>query len=239
MNETPLTPTERDRDLRDTLLARNKIWSEQMHQQNPGLFTQLAQHQQPFCVWIGCSDSRVPPDLITGTMPGDMFIHRNVANMVVHTDMNLMSVLDYGVSVLGINNIIVCGYYGCGGVKAALGPELGGLAGTWVRHIRDVLRLHREELDEIADAGVRADRLVELNVMEQVFDLSRTVVVRDAWAHGRPVKLHGWVYRLTDGRITDLGVTLDAPIDDTTRMSTEETLRRMLNGGRAVAGQRP
>ena len=238
MNETPLTTTERDRDLRATLLSRNKAWSDQMHQQNPGLFTQLAKHQQPFCIWIGCSDSRVPPDLITGTMPGDMFIHRNVANMVVHTDMNLMSVLDYGVSVLKINNIIVCGHYGCGGVKAAMGPELGGLAGTWVRHIRDVIRLHRHELDELGDAEARADRLVELNVMEQVFDLSRTVVVRDAWAQGRPVKLHGWVYRLTDGLITDLDVTLDAAIDDTTRRSTEETLRGLLNGGRVAAAAR-
>ncbi len=239
MNETPLTTTERDRDLREALLARNRAWSEQMHQQNPGLFAKLAEHQQPFCIWIGCSDSRVPPDLITATMPGDMFIHRNVANMVVHTDMNLMSVLDYGVSVLKINNIIVCGHYGCGGVKAAMGPELGGLAGTWVRHIRDVIRLHRHELDEIADEVARADRLVELNVVEQVFDLSRTVVVRDAWAQGRPLKLHGWVYRLTDGLITDLGTTLDQPIDDTARMSTVDTLRRMLNGGHAVAGQRP
>ncbi len=231
MKHTPLTPTERDRDLRDTLLARNREWSEQMHEENPGLFTELAKHQQPFCVWIGCSDSRVPPDVITGTMPGDMFIHRNVANMVVHTDMNVMSVVDYGVSVLGINNIIVCGHYGCGGVKAALGPELGGLAGTWVRHIRDVIRLHRAELDEITDDTARADRLVELNVMEQVFDLSRTVVVRDAWTSGRPVKLHGWVYRLADGLIHDLGMTLDRPIDDTARVSAEDALRRQLNGG--------
>jgi len=206
-----------------------------MHQQNPGLFAKLAEHQQPFCIWIGCSDSRVPPDLITGTMPGDMFIHRNVANMVVHTDMNLMSVLDFGVSVLKINNIIVCGHYGCGGVKAAMGPELGGLAGTWVRHIRDVIRLHRDELDELGDDATRGDRLVELNVMEQVFDLSRTVVVRDAWASGRPVKLHGWVYRLTDGLITDLGTTIEAPIEDTTRVSTVETLRRLLNGGHEAA----
>ena len=140
-------------------------------------------------------------------MPGDMFIHRNIANMVVHTDMNLLSVLDYGVNALGIDHIIVCGHYGCGGVKAAMGDEFGGLAANWVRNIRDVARIHHGEMSAIHDDQRRFDRLVELNVGEQVYHLSRTVVLRDAWAKGRPIQVHGWVYSLNDGLIKDLGVT--------------------------------
>lgn len=211
--DTPGTPFHRNHDLEATLLARNREWSCRMQRENPNLFAELARHQQPFCLWIGCSDSRVPPDLITGTMPGDMFIHRNVANMVVHTDMNLMSVVDYGVSVLGINDIIVCGHYGCGGVKAAMGPEFGGLAATWVRHVRDVIRLRQAELSAIADEEARFDRLVELNVIEQVYDLSRTIVMREAWDAGRPVKIHGWVYCLSNGLITDLNVSIAGPVN--------------------------
>ena len=148
-----------------------------------------------------------PPDQITGTMPGDMFIHRNIANMVVHTDMNMLSVVDYGVNAPGIDHIIVCGHYSCGGVKAAMGPEFGGPAASWVRHIRDVARFHHQELSSISDEQVRFDRLVEINIVEQVYDLSRTAVLRDAWAKGRKVQVHGWVYSLTNGLIKDLGVT--------------------------------
>ena len=177
-----------------------------MLREHPELFTELARHQTPFALWIGCSDSRVPPDQITGTMPGDLFIHRNVANMVVHTDMNLLSVLDFAVGSLGIHHVIVCGHYGCGGVKAALGNEGHGLVDNWVRHIRDVYRFHRDELDAMPEED-RLARLVELNVVEQVYDLSRTSVLRAAWDAGRPVKVHGWVYGLDDGLIKDLGVT--------------------------------
>ena len=138
-------------NLHNDLLARNKEWSERMRKENPELFSELAKHQSPFFLWIGCSDSRVPPNQITGTMPGDMFIHRNIANMVVHTDMNLMSVVDYGVNVLKIDHLIVCGHYGCGGVKAAMGPEFGGPASNWGRNIRDVMRWHHEELVAITD----------------------------------------------------------------------------------------
>jgi carbonic anhydrase len=194
-------------DLHKVLLARNKEWSERMRRENPELFSELAKHQKPFFLWIGCSDSRVPPNQITGTMPGDMFIHRNVANMIVHTDMNAMSVVDYGVNVLGIDHIIVCGHYGCGGVKAAMGPEFGGPSAGWVREIRDVARFHHEELSAIKDENKRFDRLVEVNVAEQVYDLSRTSVLRDAWDKGRPIQVHGWVYGLADGLIKDLGVT--------------------------------
>ena len=194
-------------DLHKTLLSRNKAWSETMHRENPELFVELAKHQKPFFLWIGCSDSRVPPNQITGTMPGDMFIHRNIANMVVHTDMNMLSVVDYGVNALGIDHIIVCGHYGCGGVKAAMGPELGGPSGNWVRHIRDVARFHHGALKAIANDQERFDRLVEVNVAEQVYALSRTAVLREAWDKGRAIKVHGWVYSLTDGLIKDLGVT--------------------------------
>lgn len=201
-------------ELHHQLLANNKAWSEQMRKTNPDLFTELAKHQKPFFLWIGCSDSRVPPNQITGTVPGDMFIHRNIANMVVHTDMNLMSVLDYGVNALGIDHVIVCGHYGCGGVKAAMGPEFGGLAANWVRHIRDVARIHNTELSAIEDEKTRFDRLVELNVAEQVYDLSRTLVLREAWEKGRHIFVHGWVYGLDDGMIKDLNVTRDQYLEE-------------------------
>ncbi len=194
-------------DLHKILLSRNQEWSARMRQENPELFTELAKHQTPFFLWIGCADSRVPPNQITGTMPGDMFIHRNIANMVIHTDLNILSVVDYGVNVLGIDHLIVCGHYGCGGVKAAMGPEFGGPASYWIREIRDIARMHRDELDAIHDEEARFDRLVELNVAEQAFDLSRTAIVRDAWAKGRKVHVHGWVYGLKDGLIKDLKVT--------------------------------
>ncbi|MFZ1688109.1 MAG: SulP family inorganic anion transporter [Flavobacteriales bacterium] len=192
-----------------TLLQRNVEWSTRMHRENPELFTELAKHQKPFALWIGCSDSRVPPNIITGTVPGDLFIHRNIANMVVHTDLNLLSVVDYGVNALGIDHIIVCGHYGCGGVQAAMGPEFDGLAANWVRHIRDVARIHEDELPRTSKGQERFDKLVELNVAEQVFALSRTMVLRDAWARGRKVRVHGWVYSLDNGMIKDLRVTRD------------------------------
>jgi carbonic anhydrase len=194
-------------DLHKILLARNQEWSEKTRTESPELFADLAKHQTPFFLWIGCSDSRVPPNQITGTIPGDMFIHRNIANMFVHTDMNALAVVDYGVNVLKIDHIIVCGHYGCGGVKAAMGPEFDGPAANWVRHIRDIARIHHEELRNIPDEQGRIDRLVELNVAEQVYDLSRTAVLRDAWSKGRPIQVHGWVYSLTDGLIKDLKVT--------------------------------
>lgn len=178
-----------------------------MQQENPDLFTILAKHQHPSFLWIGCSDSRVPPNQITGTVPGDMFIHRNIANLVIHTDVNLMSVLDYGVNILGINHVIVCGHYNCGGVKAAMGPEFAGPSADWVRRIRDVARWHKQELQAIAEEQARFDRLVEINVAEQVYDLSRTSIIRDAWEAGRQIHIHGWVYGLGNGLITDLKVT--------------------------------
>ena len=189
------------------LLDANKTWAAARVAEDPEYFERLLHIQSPHTLWIGCSDSRVAANVITGTPPGEIFVHRNIANMVVHTDMNLLSVLDYGVNALGIDHIIVCGHYGCGGVKAAMGDEFGGLAANWVRNIRDVARIHHGEMSAIHDDQRRFDRLVELNVGEQVYHLSRTVVLRDAWAKGRPIQVHGWVYSLNDGLIKDLGVT--------------------------------
>ncbi len=200
-------PPQSDVDLHLRLLNQNREWSARMLRERPELFSELAKHQSPFALWIGCSDSRVPPNELTGTMPGDLFVHRNVANMVVHTDMNMLSVLEFAVGALGIHHVIVCGHYGCGGVKAALGDPGYGLVDNWVRRIRDVYRLHRDELDSIDEIEARLARLVELNVAEQVYDLSRTSVLRTAWEAGRHVQVHGWVYGLRDGLLKDLGVT--------------------------------
>ena len=188
------------------LLHGNKIWVKKMLGQDPLYFKKLAAGQKPPVLWIGCADSRVPANEITGTEPGDIFVHRNIANMVVHTDMNMLSVLDYAVNVLEVKHIIVCGHYGCGGVIAAMGNKQYGLIDNWIRHIKDVYRLHRMELDSIEDQAIRTNRFVELNVMEQVFDLSQTSIVQNAWNTGQPLQIHGWVYDLNDGIIKDLGV---------------------------------
>lgn len=191
----------------ERLLNNNQVWATDTVTRDPEFFKRLSNIQTPEFLWIGCSDSRVPADKITGTNPGEIFVHRNVANMVVHTDMNLLSVIDYGVNALGIDHLIVCGHYGCGGVKAAMGPEFGGAAGAWVREIRDVARFNQAELKAIPNEKARFARLVELNVAEQAYDLSRTSVLRDAWAAGRNIRVHGWVYSLEDGKIKDLKVT--------------------------------
>ena len=161
------------------LLSNNKIWVEKQMQADPNFFEDLAKGQQPEYLWIGCSDSRVPANQITGTNPGEMFVHRNIANMVVHSDMNLLSVLSYAVEVLKVKHIIVCGHYGCGGVIAAMGNKQFGLIDNWLRHIKDVYRLHHEELDSIVDETERARRFVELNVVEQVIDLGKTSIVQN------------------------------------------------------------
>ncbi|HEV7350430.1 carbonate dehydratase [Telluribacter sp.] len=190
------------------LFEQNKKWVEEMNRQNPEFFATLAKGQSPQFLWIGCSDSRVPANEITGTLPGDIFVHRNIANMVVHTDMNMLSVLDYSVNVLGVRHIIVCGHYGCGGVAAALGNKQVGLIDNWLRHIKDVYRLHKEELDTIGDTKEKTNRLVELNVHEQVYDLSKTSIVQNAWARGQFLQLHGLVYDIANGYLKDLSVTV-------------------------------
>lgn len=189
------------------LLENNKAWVEKQNADNPGFFNELAAGQSPEYLWIGCSDSRVPANEITGTRPGEMFVHRNIANMVVHSDMNLLSVLSYAVEVLKVKHIIVCGHYGCGGVKAAMGNKQFGLIDNWLRHIKDVYRLHHNELDAISDEEKRVRRLVELNVIEQVNDLGKTTIVQNAWSNNQPLHIHGWVYDIQDGLIKDLDVT--------------------------------
>lgn len=189
------------------LLKNNKTWVANQLNIDPDFFKGLSKGQTPEYLWIGCSDSRVPANEITGTKPGEMFVHRNIANMVVHSDMNLLSVLSYAVEVLKVKHIIVCGHYGCGGVMAAMGNKQYGLIDNWLRHIKDVYRMHHDELDAIKDVKKKTNRFVEINVMEQVLDLGKTSIVQNAWKKKQPLHVHGWVYDLHDGLIKDLAVT--------------------------------
>jgi carbonic anhydrase len=189
------------------LLEGNLKWVKEKLNQDPDFFERLSQGQSPQVLWIGCSDSRVPANEITGTQPGDIFVHRNIANMVVHSDMNLLSVLDYAVNHLKVKHVIVCGHYGCGGVKAAMGNGQNGLVDNWLRHIKDVYRFHSEELDSIGDSEERFKRFVELNVVEQVFDLVKTSIIQNAWQSRNQPTVHGWVYDLRTGIIKDLEVS--------------------------------
>ena len=186
----------------DKLLADNKAWAAAIKAEDPGYFERLSHLQTPEFLWIGCSDSRVPADRITGTQPGEIFVHRNIANMVVHTDVNLLSVLDFAVNHLKVRHVIVCGHYGCGGIKAAMtNHDYKYVLNMWLRNIKDVYRLYSRELDAIHDPEARADRLTELNVREQVTHLAKTSIIQRAWKQeGRP-RLHGWVYGLKDGLI--------------------------------------
>ena len=192
----------------EKLFEGNRQWVEEMLQADPEFFIKRSKEQKPPVLWIGCSDSRVPANEITGTNPGEVFVHRNIANMVVHSDMNLLSVLDYAVNILEVEHVIVCGHYGCGGVKAAMTSEQYGLVDNWLRHIKDVYRLHNQELDAIADEEKRLNRFVELNVIEQVFDLSKTSIIQNAWRRRNQPIVHGWVYDLRTGIIQDLDVSL-------------------------------
>ena len=195
------------------LLENNKKWVADQLALEPNYFQKLANSQNPEYLWIGCSDSRVPANQITGTLPGDIFVHRNIANMVIHSDMNMLSVLSYAVEVLKVKHIIVCGHYGCGGVLAAMENKQFGLIDNWLRHIKDVYRLHFKELDALKDTKLRADRLVELNVIEQVQDLGKTSIVQNAWKREQPLYLHGWVYDVKDGIIKDLDVNFKGTSD--------------------------
>ena len=186
----------------EKLLEENKAWAGEMIEKDPDYFNRLAHLQTPEFLWIGCSDSRVPADKITGTQPGEIFVHRNIANMVVHTDVNLLSVLDYAVNHLKVQHVIVCGHYGCGGIKAAMtNHDYQHVLNMWLRNIKDVYSLYRNELNEIKNDEQRTDRLVELNVKEQVMHLAQTAIIQRAWAHEQRPHLHGWVYGLKDGLI--------------------------------------
>ena len=192
-----------------TLLANNRVWAAEMVARDGDFFTELARHQSPEYLWIGCSDSRVPANQIVGLPPGEVFVHRNVANVVVHTDLNCLSVLQYAVDVLCVRHVIVCGHYGCGGVRAALDGSRHGLIDNWLRHVGDVGEKHAGELATLADER-RYDRLCELNVVEQVDNVCQTTIVEDAWARGQDLTVHGLVYGLEDGLLRDLGVSAEA-----------------------------
>ena len=195
------------------LLENNKTWVREQLDLDPTYFEKLSKGQSPEDLWIGCSDSRVPANQITGTEPGEVFVHRNIANMVVHSDMNMLSVLSYAVEVLKVKHVIVCGHYGCGGVIAAMKNQQFGLIDNWLRHIKDVYRYHHVELDAIEDENERARRFVEVNVQEQVHDLGKTSIVQNAWKRNQPLHIHGWVYDINDGLINDLKVTFTCTKD--------------------------
>lgn len=190
------------------LLENNKKWVASKIEADPEYFSRLANGQQPPILWIGCSDSRVPANEIIGAQPGEVFVHRNIANMVVHSDMNMLSVVDYAVNALKVKHVIVCGHYGCGGVHTAMTNKHVGIIDNWIRHIKDVYRLHQKELDIITNEKQKFDRFVELNVQEQVWDLAKTSIIQQAWESGQQVHLHGWVYDIKDGIIKDLDITL-------------------------------
>ena len=200
-------------DFYKKILDNNKEWVKEKLNQDPNFFTDLAQGQNPPLLWIGCSDSRVPANEITGTKSGEVFVHRNIANMVIHSDMNMLSVLDYAVNVLKVKHIIVCGHYGCGGIKAAMGNSSFGIIDNWIRHIKDIYRFNKEKLTEIENEDERFNRFVELNAKEQVLNLAKTSIVQNAWKDGQELYLHGWVYGLNSGYVTDLEVNFSCNKD--------------------------
>ena len=195
------------------LLAKNEAWAKSIKASDPNFFGTLAEQQTPRYLWIGCSDSRVPATQLVGLQPGDMFVHRNVANVVGHTDFNCLAVLQYAVDVLAVNHVIVCGHYGCGGVKAAMDNLQLGLIDNWLRHVQDVMRSHAALLSAITDEAKRLDKLCELNVIEQVLNVSRTTIVQSAWSRGQELAVHGWIYGIGDGLLRDLNICLTGPTD--------------------------
>ena len=197
--------------LLDDCFAANRKWAETTTSRDPAFFKNLEALQNPDLLWIGCSDSRLPPNEIIGRAPGQLFVHRNVGNLVEHTDVNCLSVLQYGIDVLGVRHVIVCGHYGCGGVRAAMSSQPLGLIDNWLRHIRDVHLWNREELGAIPDLGARANRLAELNVEAQVANVCHTTIVQDAWRRGQSLTVHGWIYALGDGLLRDLGLSIESP----------------------------
>jgi len=207
----------------DTLIAQNRAWAERHVAADPAFFHRLASQQHPRYLWIGCADSRVPANEIVGMEPGEMFVHRNVANLVVQTDLNCLSVLQYAVDVLRVEHVIVCGHYGCGGVQAALEGQRHGLIDNWLRKVQDVADRHRTTLDALPSHGARLRRLCELNVLEQVVNVCRTTVLEEAWEKDFDVQVHGWVYGLEDGQVQPLAAPVRSPRD-------LDALRQQLKG---------
>jgi len=190
------------------LFENNRIWAENIGQTDPEFFQRLSRQQSPHYLWIGCSDSRVPANQIVGLLPGEMFVHRNIANIVDHTDLNCMSVMQFAIDVLKIRHVIVCGHYGCAGIRAALRHEKLGLVDQWLQHVHGTRQKHSRQLDELIDDTQRADRLCELNIIEQVKEVCHTQTARDAWERGQELVVHGWIYRLEDGLLRDLNTTV-------------------------------
>jgi len=195
----------------DTLLRNNRQWAERVSREDPGFFERLSKQQAPKYLWIGCSDSRVPANQVVDLAPGEVFVHRNIANVVVHTDLNCLSVIQFAVDVLKVEHILVVGHYGCGGVHAALHGSRVGLADNWIRHVADVAGKHQGVLEAMGDAELQHDRLCELNALEQVANVCQTTIARDAWSRGQKLVVHGWVYTLRDGRVHDLGLDIAGP----------------------------
>jgi carbonic anhydrase len=193
----------------EIVLSKNREWSRGMTERQPDYFKKLAQQQAPDFLWIGCSDSRVPANQIVGMLPGELFVHRNVANIVYPSDLNCLSVIEYAVDVLQVRHIIVCGHYGCGGIRAALDNQVHGLIDNWLTRIKDIYVQHSEEIDALDSEQKRVDRMCELNVIEQVKAVTHTTIVQDAWARGQELAVHGWVYGLEDGLVKDLGIRVD------------------------------
>ena len=202
------------------LFDKNKKWAKKVKESDPDFFTNLSKQQNPEYLWIGCSDSRVPANEIVDMLPGEIFVHRNVANLVVHTDLNCLSVIQYAVEVLKVKHIIVCGHYGCGGVISAMENNEHGLIDNWLQNIKDVYRYHQERIDKLTDEQERVDRLTELNVIEQVANVCHTTTVQNAWKAGQELAVHGWIYGIEDGILKDLDVNVSGPdeISHTHRM---------------------
>src|SRR5215210_6231145 len=192
----------------ESLLKRNREWATQINASDPAFFQRLAQQQSPAYLWIGCSDSRVPSSQLVGLSPGEMFVHRNVANIVVHTDFNCLSVIQFAVEVLKVKHIIVCGHYGCGGVQAAMQNLKMGLIDNWLRHVQDVMQKHKALLGSVTDETERLNRLCELNVIEQVMNVSQTTILQRAWENGQEIAVHGWIYGLQDGLLRELNICI-------------------------------
>ena len=208
-----MTKNSQDGYTLDQLLRNNREWAAAITAKDAEFFKKLAAQQSPEYMWIGCSDSRVPANELLGLLPGEIFVHRNIANLVVHTDLNCLSVLQFAIDVLGVKHVIVCGHYGCSGVHAALVRRRVGLADNWLRHVQDVHQKHERYLGDVLPAREKHDRLCELNVIEQVANICQTTIVQDAWERGQPLTIHSWVYGLQDGLLRDLGVTVNAPED--------------------------
>lgn len=214
----------------ETLFANNRAWADRICRQEPDFFRQLSQQQAPQYLWIGCSDSRVPANEIVGLKPGELFVHRNVANVVVHTDLNCLSVMQFAVDVLKVRHIIVCGHYGCSGVQATLVGNRLGLVDNWLRHVQDVREKHAGLLHDLSDPIHRGDRLCELNVIEQVTNVCETSIARDAWERGQELTVHGWIYGLKNGLLRDLDVTITG---------TEQIVEKCRRAVHGLAGSRP